>query len=219
MGDGPEGESPVDPPPVVTQARMLNEPPPPRASRADPAAEKAALACIQRKEREQALTILMTAYGKPILAFAMRVVRRADLAEEVRQRTFLDAFQELDRFQGRGSLWSWLCGIAHHRCMDELRRDRRTANHDDFDVLEALAAPPDPLMTPSLLPSTRRALEDCLGALPAEVRSQVLMRYLLDHSFVEIGDAIDEPQGTVQVRMARALTKLQRCLRRKGVEL
>jgi DNA-directed RNA polymerase specialized sigma24 family protein len=43
------------------------------------------------------------------------------------------------------------------------------------------------------------------------------MRYFLGLSYVEIGAALGTAHGTVQVRVARILPKLRRCLRHQGV--
>jgi RNA polymerase sigma-70 factor (ECF subfamily) len=209
--DGPRGG---DGPPIPDTGGI---PPwqPPR-SRADHTAEEAALTCVRHGRRDQALTILMVTYGRPITAFALRVVRNREVAKDIHQQVFLDAFQGIDKFQSRSTLWSWLCGIAHHRCLDELRRNRRAATVDDFDVLDRLAGEPDPTMDADEL-AKRRALEHCLGKLPAPVRSQLLMRCFLGLSHVEIGEIVGDPHGTVQVRMSRILPKLRRCLRAEGV--
>lgn len=158
----------------------------------------------------------MTAYGQPITGFAVRVVRDHELAKDIRQQVFLEAFQGINQFEGRGSLWSWLCGITYHRCLDELRRRRRPQTVDDFDVLEGLPGAPDPLMDGERA-GQRRALEQCLGKLPDALRSQLMMRCFLDLTYVEIAELLDISQGTVQVRVSRILPRLRRCLRGEGV--
>lgn len=188
---------------------------PPR-SRVDRPREEAALECLRRGRRDDALKILMTAYGAPLTAFVLRIVRDRELAKDVRQQVFLAAFQRIDTFEGRSSLWSWLCGIAYHRCLDELKRARRTTVVDDFDVLDGLVEPSEPTMDPARL-ARRRALERCLGALPASMRTQLLMRCFLGLSYAEIGEAVGEAHGTVQVRISRILPRLRRCLQGEGV--
>lgn len=158
----------------------------------------------------------MDAYGDAIKAFALRIVRNRELAKDIRQQVFLEAFQGFDRFAGRSSLWSWLCSIAYHRCLDELRRLRRTNADDDLAVLNDLAGPPDPTMDADRA-AKRRALEQCLGELSVPMRTQLLMRCFFGLSYVEIGEVLGTPHGTVQVRMSRVLPRLRRCLRGEGL--
>jgi RNA polymerase sigma-70 factor, ECF subfamily len=182
----------------------------------DRSAEEAVLACVRRDRRDEALKILMATYGARLNAFVVRVLRDRELAKDVRQQVFLDAFQGISRFEGRSSLWSWLCSIAYHRCLDELRRIRRSNTFDDFDVLAVLVEQPD-LSIDADRVAKRRALEECLGRLSPSMRTQLLMRCFLGLSYVEIGEVVGDPHGTVQVRMSRILPRLRRCLRGEGI--
>jgi RNA polymerase sigma-70 factor (ECF subfamily) len=188
---------------------------PPRRSRIAPSAEEAALASLRRGQRDEALKILMIAYDTAIIAFSLRILRDRELARDVAQQVFLNAYRRFDTFEGRGSLWSWLCGIASRRCIDELRR-RRTEGADRFDVWDELVGPSDPSMDPDRV-ARQRALERCLGKLSDSMRTQVLMRCFLGLSYEEIGELIGDASGTVQVRISRILPRLRRCLRNEGV--
>lgn len=200
--------------PVTESARSPWQAP---KSRANEAEERTVLAYARTGKSEEALEILVRVYSAPLNGFALRVVRNRELAEDICQQVFLEAFQGLDRFEGRGSVWSWLCGIARHRCLDELRRRKRggPASEDpdqDFERIGGTtAADPDADRV------ARLALDHCLGNLQPAMRIQVLMRYFLGLSFVEIGKELGEPAGTVQVRISRILPRLQHCLRGKGV--
>ena len=205
----------------VKDAASVRSPPlgtdgPPSKSRVDRAAEEAALACVRRGRRDEALKLLMTIYGSPITGFILRIVRNRATADDLRQQVFLDAFHGIEKFQERSSLWSWLCRIAYHRCVDELRHTRRERVVDGFNVLDGLVGQSDTMMDTDR-GAKRRALEQCLGKLPALVRSQLLMRYFFGLSYMEIGEAIGAPPGTVQVRMSRILPQLRRCLHGEGI--
>ena len=77
----------------------------------------------------------MRAHGDAVLGFCIRVLRDRDLAEEMRQQTFLEAFRDFDRFQERSSRRAWLFGIASHRCLDALRKRRPGWIASDHDAL------------------------------------------------------------------------------------
>lgn len=185
-------------------------------SRIDPAAEESALVAVSSGRSGDAVKILMRAYGDAITAFALRILRARDSAHDVRQQVFLDAFQGLGKFKGHGSAWSWLCGIAYHRCLDELRRSRRKPVVEDPNVLDQLVDQTDSSMNADQH-AERRALELCLAELSPVMRSQLLMRYFLGLSYIEIGEIIRVPHSTVQVRISRILPRLRQCLRDKGV--
>ncbi len=181
-------------------------------SRADRPKEEVALGLVRGGKLDEAIAVLVKLYGQPLISFAQRVIRDRELARDICQTVFLEAFRGIAKYEGRSSLWSWLCGITSHRCIDELRRRKRAAN-DTLEVVDHVADVPD---TDEQF-AGRRALEQCLSKLNEPLRAQVLMRFYGGLSFVEIGEYINDTAGTVQVRINRALPLLQRCLRNQGV--
>jgi RNA polymerase sigma-70 factor (ECF subfamily) len=189
---------------------------PSQRARVDHVAEETALASARAGRPGEAVKILMRAYGGHITAFAIRILRESESAKDVRQQVFLEAFQGLRKFKGHSSLWTWLCGITYHRCLDELRRKRRSGGVEDLDMLDRIVGRIDSAMDVDQV-AERRALERCLAKLSETMRSQLLMRCFLGLSYMEIGETIDAPHSTVQVRISRILPRLRRCLRGEGV--
>lgn len=181
---------------------------------AEPEAEAEVLVRWRRGEKQSALRLLMDTYGAQVLAFARRRVGEDD-APDVRQQAFVEAWRGLDAFEGRASLRTWLFAITHNRSLDLLkRRDRITAREVSADDDDAHRSRRDavPSSPHDRLPQ-RDALEHCLGQLHPALRQQVLMRLHDGLSYAEIAEIFDEEPGTIQVRVSRALPKLQRCLR------
>jgi RNA polymerase sigma-70 factor (ECF subfamily) len=190
-------------------------PRPPRRSRVDPAREAEARDLLRAGRPREAIQVLMKAYGSGVLGYARRMLGDAELAEDTRQQVFLEAWLGLDKFEGRSSLWVWLCGIAYHRCLDAAKRRKRIQAGEvsvDADVLDSVLGTPEGSMAPDQL-AQRQALVRCLGKIPAAHRAQLSMRYCEGLSHVEIGQIVGEPPGTVQVRITRLLPKLRRCLK------
>lgn len=200
----------------VSSAAVSNIPlrPSSRLSRINLQAEEKVLALLRAGHKDQAVELLMATYGESILAFIARTLRNREAAEDVRQQVFLQAFQGIEKFESRSSLWTWLCSIASRQALDELKRNKRAEVHS-FEAWDALAVQPDPSMDKALV-IKRRALEQCLGKLSGSSRMQVLMRMYLELSYAEIGEVFEEAHSAVQVRISRILPELQQCLRKKG---
>ena len=64
-------------------------------------------------------------YAQPVYRFLLTLAGNEDLAEELLQETFYQAFQHIDRFEGRCSLYTWLCQIGKNAWIKECRRNRR----------------------------------------------------------------------------------------------
>ena len=61
-------------------------------------------------------------YSGMVKAYLTRLSGSSELAEELTQETFYQAVRRIDRFDGRCSASTWLCGIAKHLYIDAVRR-------------------------------------------------------------------------------------------------
>lgn len=61
-------------------------------------------------------------YARPVYRFLFALTGSEDMAEELLQETFYQAFLHIDRFQGRSSLYTWLCCIGKNAWYKECRR-------------------------------------------------------------------------------------------------
>ena len=59
-----------------------------------------------------------------LLAFAMRRVPSREIAEDLVQETWCAAWAGRERFEGRASLETWLCGILRRKIADHFRGRR-----------------------------------------------------------------------------------------------
>jgi len=169
-------------------------------------------------DRRAAVAELVRAHGDAVFGFCLRVVRARALAEDVAQQVFLEAYRDLDRFEGRSSARAWLFGIASHRCLDALKRQQRRLQLIESDE-QAVLDFEDPGAGPVEHVDRARltaALEACLKRLSPDVRATVLMRFQTGSSYEELAAPLAATADTLQVRVARALQALRRCLEKKG---
>jgi RNA polymerase sigma-70 factor, ECF subfamily len=172
------------------------------------------LAAVRGGRKAHALTLLMDSYGDSVLRFAYVMTHDRELAEDVRQQVFVEAHRDLERFEGRSSLRTWLFGIAHHRSLDAARKQRRWICRFKND------APPEP--EPEVVDLTldqeldrdrlARILAACLAKLAPAAREAVVMRYQQELTYDETSAIVGDRTATLQQRVARALPVLRRCL-------
>jgi RNA polymerase sigma-70 factor (ECF subfamily) len=169
-------------------------------------------------DRRAAIADLMRAHGDAVLGLCIRVLRDRELAEEVRQQTFLEAFRDFDRFQGRSSRRTWLLGIAGHRCLDVIRRQHSGWIEGNDDALinrhDPGRGPREQLEQAQLA----AALEECMRSLSPEVRMTVLMRFQTELSYEQLAVQLSTTADALQMRVTRALSRLRRCLESKGAD-
>ena len=85
--------------------------------------------------------------GKPVYRFLLALTGDEGQAEELLQETFYQAFLHIDRFEGRSSLYTWLCCIGKNAWLRECRRRSRYADTPYEELkLEAPAPTPEETM-------------------------------------------------------------------------
>ncbi len=169
-------------------------------------------------DRRAKIIELMRVHGDAVLGFCMRMVRDLALAKDLRQQVFVEAYRDLDRFEGRSSLRAWLFTIARHRCLDALKaqqRQGRLIENDEQAMLDVEDPGPGPIDHVDHARLTA-ALETCMQRLSPNVRATVLMRFQAETTYEKLAALLGATADTLQVRVARALRLLRRCLQRKG---
>jgi RNA polymerase sigma factor (sigma-70 family) len=161
---------------------------------------------LDGQDRARALSLLMGAFGAPIYRYCHRMVG-AELVDDVHQLTFVAAYESLDGFRGESSARAWLFAIARHRCLDALRRRRRRAGDDDErgEVASSVSAIDGRL-------GARDVLEKCFQLLEPRVRDAVILRYQEGYSYPEMAALCGEEPAALQMRVARALPLLRKCI-------
>jgi RNA polymerase sigma factor (sigma-70 family) len=182
-------------------------------ARLPPHPEDEAREALARGDHRGALTILMHAYGRDLHRHCFQVLRDRDLADDVHQTVFVQAYRDLPGFAGRSSLRTWLYGIARHRCLDAMKIGARWRRR--FVRADPLPETPDerPRADDALAESGAvGALVEALAGLPVDSRIALLLRYREGMTFEEIGVVCGEKPATVQARVARALPRLRAAL-------
>ena len=188
------------------------------AASGDNDAEASARRAIEADDHKAALRELENLYGASVYRYIRGIVGNDDVAHDVWQNTFLQAFRDIVRFRGGSRLKTWLYSIARHRSLDALRDERRRTTRFRLasqppEVADAQPNPDERLLHRQLAV----ALESCLGELTAEARAAVLLRYREGFSYKEMESICGERQTTLRARVSRAMPVLRRCLEAKQV--
>ncbi len=163
---------------------------------------------------------LVLTYQDMVYSHAYRMIGEAEAAEDVSQEVFISAFRNLRSYRG-GSFKAWLLRITTNSCYDELRRRKRRPTtplepvDDDDQEIESPGWLADPGESPEQ--AVERAelnlvIQRCLGGLPLEFRSVVILVDVQGMDYTEAAQAIGKPLGTVKSRLARARMRMRECL-------
>jgi RNA polymerase sigma factor (sigma-70 family) len=165
---------------------------------------------------EGAFRELFSRYAPVAHGLAYRLVRHAQLAEEIVQETFLSVWRSPDRYdRSRGSVRSWLLAAVHHRAVDAVRREESQRRRVDRAAgrLEIVADDPaDELVAEVDRPGEQRRVRDALAALPQEQRHVISMMYFDGLSQTQIAERAGLPLGTVKSRTLLGMRRLRAIL-------
>jgi RNA polymerase sigma-70 factor, ECF subfamily len=123
--------------------------------------------------------------------------------EDVMQEALFEAYRKIEKLDDPAALRPWLFRLAHHRCIDFLRK-RRARQRAEAGYAQ------DDVVRPSELAGggTRRAIERLVIALPPKERACVLLKDVFDYSLEEIAELVDSTIGGVKAALTRGRAKL-----------
>jgi len=148
-----------------------------------------------------AFRALYERHADRVYRYALSLVRRAHLAEEVLQETMIAIWKGAHSFRGASKPTTWILGIARHQAFNLLRREDRGRR---------LPEEPDDVRDPSREIERSEAVKVALETLPVGQRDVLHLVYYENLTVCEAADILGIPPGTVKSRMyhaRRALAK------------
>ncbi|MCE4553425.1 sigma-70 family RNA polymerase sigma factor [Roseateles cellulosilyticus] len=163
---------------------------------------------------ERALLALYEATLSRVYGLVMRLVRRAQLAEEVAEDVYFQVWRQAPRFDpARGRPLTWLLGMARSRAIDAIRREARF-QHEALDDEAAPVNAPVAESGDELLAVAQghAELHRALMLLKPQPRQLVALAFFSGLSHEEIASQTSLPLGTVKSQIRRALITLREAL-------
>lgn len=179
---------------------------------------------LTRRGDPDAFRILVDRHSRVVFRLAWRMTANSHEAEDIVQETFLRAYKQLPRFDGRASFGTWLHRIAINCSLDLIRSRKRrqettlsapsddaNEKNDDRFLLNVASADPSPERS---LQSTqiRELLADAMQQLSEMERCAFTLRHHDGLGIEEISRALGVQPNAAKHSIFRALKKLRRVL-------
>jgi RNA polymerase sigma-70 factor (ECF subfamily) len=146
-----------------------------------------------------------------LYAALLRILRRADLADEVMAETYLKVWSSAGQFDpAASSPLAWILAMGRTRAIDLVRREPEKFLEEGTKIGEG-PPPPDPAGRLEMSESLRRLLT-CMGRLDEERRRLVLLAYYSAASRDRLSAELNQPAATVKSWLRRALFDIRECL-------
>ncbi len=156
----------------------------------------------------RAFDAIVERHGPGMYRFALRMVGGHQVdAAEVTQESFISAWKNIETFEARSSLRTWLFSLVSRRAADLQRKRRPTPVDDDFLAVVTPPANRDPLqevMDRELIGALQAALEQ----LPVQQRAVWLLREMEGMSYDEIATTLTMTPDSVRGQLHRGRKNL-----------
>lgn len=174
------------------------------------------LAAVALGDRK-AFRTLYDATSARLFGFALRILKKDELAEEALQEAFVSIWHAASSYQVHLSApLTWMAAIVRNKALDIRRRSPAglevalaTEDYDPVEALQDSAAGPQEL---AQLSRDAVALAGCMERLASRQRQAIGMAYLHDLSHSEVAAQLSLPLGTVKTWIRRGLDRLRDCL-------
>jgi RNA polymerase sigma-70 factor (ECF subfamily) len=166
-----------------------------------------------RRGDKRAFAALVRRYEEMIYKFSYKVCRDRQRAEEALQDTFINMYRNLDSFDGRSKLSTWLYRIVTNNCLMKARRRKLDALLESYDnppidadgtpahnVPRWDETPADVLMKREL----REVLDKAILKLPVDYRVVFILRDVEGNSNEETAKILGISVEATKSRLRRA---------------
>ena len=147
-----------------------------------------------------------------LLAVALKIVRRRDVAADVLHDSIMDIWERAGSFdRRRGAGRAWITSIVRYRALKYIRTAGRETDLDAVVGAQIADDAPDPFAALATSQDGAR-LHRCLSRLDTDRRQVILLAYVEGLSQSEIAERLGTPLGTVKAWVRRSLIALKDCL-------
>ena len=169
----------------------------------------AVLVVAVSRYRQEALAEAYRRHAGSVYALAKRLLVDAAMAEEIVQEVFLRIWNQPEKFDPeRGSLRSYLLAQCHGRSVDMLRSETSRRHREERDARRTAERGYDVEHEVVDL-SVAERIKEALATLPEMEREAIALAYFGGHTYREVADMLEEPEGTVKSRIRAGLKRLR----------
>lgn len=137
---------------------------------------------------------------KKLYRFLYRLSGSAEMAEELTQETLYNAFLHIDGYQGRSSIYTWLCKIAKNNWLSEYNRQKRFGKPKDTWQPVSRHDPEKEVIEKQMLDLLRKEIRE----LPEPYISVCILRVYAELSYADISAEFGKSENWARVTFFRS---------------
>ena len=156
--------------------------------------------------RKEGFSAMVRQYSEQLYWHVRHIVLNHDDSNDVLQNTFLKAWKNLDTFQGKSSLNTWLYRIAVNESLDFVRKQK---------LQGSISADEDPGVANRLLADEyfdgdrmQAMLQEAVAKLPDVQRTVFVMKYFDNKKYSEMSKILQTSEGALKASYHLAVKKI-----------
>lgn len=151
---------------------------------------------------------LIQRHQSVVLAYGHSMLGDEGLARDLCQEVLVTFWRDRGAYQHRGKLRAYLLGIARHRALAQLKRQRSRVRLRRASAELPRVPVPTPLEEVQTM-QQRLRLQSAIQNLPTDRAEVIQLRFVLGLPVAEIAEIVGVPVGTVKSRIGRGLAGLR----------
>lgn len=163
-----------------------------------------------------AAEMLIRAHQAGLYAYLLRLARRPEIAEDITQEAFVRALTHIARYDPRFRFSTWLFTIAKRLYVNAQQRLAPVYDCDIVGSAGARNAGDGAAGAVAARQESERVVSDAISHaiedLSEDQREVVVLFYQLGWAVEQIGEYLNQPEGTVKSHLHRARKKLRAAL-------
>lgn len=168
------------------------------------------------EDSEAVIEEILEAYGNKILKLCFVQLGNKEEAEDATQEVFLKVFNNLKRYNGESSMYTWIYRITINTCFDILKKRKK---HTFEDISLYLDFIKDSKETEEAIISslTSQNIIDALMRITEKYRILLYMFYFEELKISQIAFILQEKENTIKTRLKRGKNALRRIIEGEGI--
>jgi len=160
----------------------------------------------QPRTQREGFAALVKQYGEPLYWKVRRIVLDHEDANDVMQNVFIKVWNNLQNFQGKSTLSTWLYRIAINEALDFVRKKNN---------MEQVSTDEEPSVASRLLgdeyfdgDEAQAKLQEAVARLPEVQRTVFNLKYFEEMKYSEMSKILDTSEGALKASYHLAVKKI-----------
>ena len=160
--------------------------------------------------------LLMDTYQKRLYHHIRSIVNNHDDTDDILQNTFIKVFKNIEKFEGRSNLYTWLYRIATNESTSFLKKNNRKNRFVDNVEVETISIATEDYkgLNGEFI---KNILHKAINELPEKQKIVFNLRYFEEMSYKDMSGVLDTSVGALKASYHHAVKKIERFIKQVGV--